>query len=147
MTRPHRRAATPATGEPSSEPSSEQGSATIWMLMLATVAILLTILLVDGGAKMQANEQAAWQAGEAARYAVNAVGPRPSRDAATVAAEAARSYLNAAGVTGNVRVQSPYEITVEATSSTTGPLTGVRFTATHSATAYLLVGVEEGLTP
>lgn len=137
---------TPQTpGRPSAD--GERGSATIWVLMLAAVAILLTVLLVDGAAKMRANEQAVWQAGEAARYAVNAVGPRPGPDAAGVAAHAARAYLSAAGVTGTARVQSPSEVIVDATSSATGPFTGLRFTATHSATAHLLVGVEEGLTP
>jgi hypothetical protein len=125
----------------------ERGDVNIWAIMLASVAFLLAVLVVDGSAKMRAYQQADWQAGEAARYGVNAVGPRPDGPTADVAADAARRYLAAAGVTGTVQVLSPSRVEVTAEVVVTGPFSGVAFSSRRSATADLLVGVETGLSP
>ena len=60
------------------------------------------------------------------------------------AATAARTYLTAVGITGTVTVQDPDHVQVSATVTTTGPISGATFTATRTATAALLVGVETG---
>ncbi len=122
----------------------EEGEITTWAIMIVTVAVLLAALTVDGAAKMRAGQQAAWQAAEAARVGVNAVGPRPAGPAAHVAALAARAYLADAGVTGTVSVISPTTLQVAATARTVGPFTGATFTATREQRADLLIGVETG---
>ena len=124
----------------------ERGDISIWVIMCVTVAFLLCMLLVDGSAKRQAAIQAHWYAAEAARAGANAVGPRAGGvdNAAGIAAQAARTYLSRAGVDGTVQVLSPTSVQVNATASRVGPMSRHTFTATETATADLLVGVETG---
>ncbi len=127
----------------------ERGSVLVWFVLSAPVLLLLAVLLVDGGAKIKAGEQAASYSAEAARAASIAIGPQSHAGAADTrtAAAAANAYLSDAGVRGIAAVTGPGTVTVSVTVSRTGPVSGVTFTATRSATARLLVGVEKGETP
>jgi Flp pilus assembly protein TadG len=128
---------------------TERGSVLVWFVLSAPVLLLLAVLLVDGGAKIKAGEQAGSYSAEAARAAAIAVGPHPAGGTVDTraAVSAANGYLSAAGVRGIATVTGPGTVTVSVTVSRTGPVSGVTFTATRSATARLLVGVEKGETP
>jgi Flp pilus assembly protein TadG len=128
---------------------AERGSVLIWFVITAPVLLLLTVLVVDGGAKIKAGEQASNYSAEAARAATIAVGPSPaSRTIDTRAAvKAANAYLSAAGVQGTVTVTGPATVRVTVTADRTGPVSGVTFSVTRTATARLLVGVETGQAP
>ena len=127
----------------------ERGSVLVWIAIVGLSAVLLITLLVDGGAKTTANEQAATYAAEAARAASIAVGPSTGDQQADIAGaiRAADSYLAAAGVTGGATPTGPATITVTVTVSRTGPISGHSFSSTRTATARLLVGVEQGQAP
>jgi hypothetical protein len=127
----------------------ERGSVLVWFVLTAPVPLLLAVLVFDGGAKMKAGEQAGFYSGEAARAATVALGPHGQRGAAdTRAAEAAaNAYLFAAGVTGVTTVTGPSTMTVTVTVTRRGPISGVSFSVTRSATARLLVGVTSGEAP
>jgi hypothetical protein len=114
------------------------------------VAILVTlVLIVDGGAKIRAGSRADIAAGEAARAAVIAAGPRPTGNAAEarLAVAAARSYLATAGVKGSTVILGPGRVQVTVQASDTGPISGHTFTVTRTAVAELLIGVEKGEKP
>lgn len=127
----------------------DRGSVLIWILITGLTSVLLITLLVDGGAKTTANEQAATYAAEAARAASIAVGPSTGDQQADVAGaiRAADSYLAAAGVAGQATPTGPATITVSVTVSRTGPISGHTFSSTRTATARLLVGVDQGQAP
>jgi Flp pilus assembly protein TadG len=127
----------------------ERGSVLVWFVLTAPVLLLLAVLVFDGGAKMKAGEQAGFYSGEAARAATVAVGPhRQGGTADARAAEAAaNAYLSAAGVHGATRVTGPSTVTVTVTVTRRGPISGVSFSVTRSATARLLVGVNSGEVP
>jgi hypothetical protein len=107
------------------------------------------MLVVDGGAKIKAAEQADTYSAEAARAAVLAIGPRPTGGQIDVhaAVAAANSYLASAGVAGSVTVTGPAQVQVTATVSRTAPISGATFTVSRTATARLLVGVDSGQAP
>jgi len=128
---------------------AERGSVLIWFVITAPVLLLMAMLVVDGGAKIKAGEQASNYSAEAARTATIAVGPSPaSRMIDTRAAvEAAKAYLSAAGVQGTVTVTGPATVKVTVTVDRTAPVSGVTFSITRTATARLLVGVETGQAP
>ena len=127
----------------------DRGSVLVWLLGCAAVAGALLTLVFDGGAKIKAGEQASTYSAEAARAASVAVGPSTTDAAADVpgAIRAAKAYLAAAGVPGTVTVTGPATVTVTATVSRAAPISGVTFTITRTATARLLVGVEQGEAP
>jgi len=127
----------------------ERGSVVLWVAITTPALLLLVMLIVDGGAKMKAAEQADTYAAEAARTATIAIGPRPAGGIvdSRAAAQAANAYLASAGVTGSVRVTGPTTVTVTVTVQRAGPVSGATFTITRTATARLLVGVETGEAP
>jgi Flp pilus assembly protein TadG len=127
----------------------ERGSVLVWFVITTPVLLLLAVLLVDGGAKIQAGEQASRYSSEAARAASLAVGPSTADAPVDAAAgvQAAEAYLAAAGVRGAAWLTGPATVTVTVTVNRTGPISGVRFSITRTATARLLVGVETGQTP
>ena len=103
-------------------------------------------LVADGAAKIRAGERADIVAGEAARAASYASGPdQQSRTAA--AAAAARAILSRSGLAGSVAVAAPGRIEVTAQASATGPISGLTYTVSRSATAQLLLGLGTGDTP
>jgi hypothetical protein len=127
---------------------AERGSVLVWFVLTAPVLLLLAVLVFDGGAKMKAGEQAGFYSGEAARAATVAVGPHGQGTADTRAAQAAaNAYLSAAGVHGVTRVTGPSTVTVTVTVTRRGPISGVSFSVTRTATARLLVGVKSGEVP
>lgn len=126
--------------------SSERGSVAIWVAITTPALLLLLMLLVDGGAKFTAAEQASAYAAEAARAATIAVGPQPTPGDARAAVTAADAYLASAGVHGTVTAVGPATVRVSVTVSRTGPISDVRFAMTRTATAQLLIGVETGHT-
>jgi Flp pilus assembly protein TadG len=127
----------------------ERGSVLVWFVLTAPVLLLLAVLVFDGGAKMKAGEQAGFYSGEAARAATVAVGPHGQGGTADTrtAQAAADAYLSAAGVHGVTTVSGPSTVTVTVTVTRTGPISGVSFSVTRSATARLLVGVNSGEVP
>jgi hypothetical protein len=142
----HRRLRTRLTG---ADHDGERGSVLVWFVLTAPVLLALAVLVFDGGAKMKAGEQAGFYSGEAARAATVAVGPHGQGGAADArAAEAAANdYLSAAGVHGVTTVTGPSTVTVTVTVTRRGPISGVSFSVTRSATARLLVGVNSGEAP
>jgi Flp pilus assembly protein TadG len=146
IARLRRRLRTRLTG---SGQAGERGSVLVWFVLTAPVLLLLAVLVFDGGAKMKAGEQAGFYSGEAARAATVAVGPHGQGGTAdTRAAQAAASaYLSAAGVHGVTTVTGPSTVRVTVTVTRRGPISGVSFSVTRSATARLLVGVNSGEVP
>jgi Flp pilus assembly protein TadG len=128
---------------------SERGSVSVWVAITTPALLLMLLLVVDGGAKMKAGEQADANAAEAARAATIGIGPRPAGGTADAraAVAAADAYLSRAGVRGTATVTGPVTVTVRVTVTRTGPISGARFTVTRTATAQLLIGVETGHTP
>ena len=128
---------------------ADRGSIAIWFVITAPVLLLMAILIVDGGAKITAGQQATSYAAEAARAATIAGGPSAADDAADAkaAVAAANAYLSAVGIKGSAFVSGPATVTVTATVSRVGPISGSTFTVTRTATARLLVGVETGQSP
>ncbi len=128
---------------------ADRGSIAIWFVITAPVLLLMAILIVDGGAKITAGQRAASYAAEAARAATIAGGPSAADDAADAkaAVAAANAYLSAVGIKGSAFVSGPATVTVTATVSRVGPISGSTFTVTRTATARLLVGVETGQSP
>ena len=116
--------------------------------MAVTVA---GILAVAGSGRRRGGEDPGGEradivAGEAARAASYASGPdQQSRTAA--AATAARAILSRSGLAGSVLVAAPGRIEVTAQASATGPISGLTYTVSRSATAQLLLGVGTGDTP
>jgi hypothetical protein len=114
------------------------------------LAVLVTLgLIVDGGAKIRAGDRADIAAGEAARAAVIAAGPRPGVGGAQdgLALTAAKAYLAKAGVQGSAVILGPGRVQVTVQASDTGPISGHRFTVNRTAVAQLLIGVENGEQP
>lgn len=119
----------------------------IWFVITAPVIILLAVLIVDGGAREKAGEQASAYSAEAARAASVAVGPAGGAGQTQRAVAAADQYLRSAGLNGSTKVTGPATVTVTVTVSRTAPISGHTFTITRTATARLLLGVENGQTP
>jgi hypothetical protein len=130
---------------------TDEGSISLFMVVL-TIALLVAVgLVVDGGAKVRAIQRADEAAREAARAGTQALdvpaavqGEAVSVDPAA-AARAARAYLVAAGVDGSVSV-SGNAVTVS-THVPFAPvflaLAGVRpSTVTGTATARPVIGEE-----
>src|SRR5665647_3282885 len=59
-------------------PSSDRGSVSLWVAVMAASVLVTLVLIVDGGAKIRAGNRADIAATGAARAAVVAVGPRPA---------------------------------------------------------------------
>jgi Flp pilus assembly protein TadG len=127
----------------------ERGSVVLWVAITTPALLLMVLLVVDGGAKMKAGEQADTYASEAARAATIGIGPRPAGGSvdARAAVTSANVYLTKAGVRGTATLTGPATVTVSVTVTRTGPISGVSFTVTRTATARLLVGVETGQAP
>lgn len=127
----------------------ERGSVVLWVAITTPALLLMVLLVVDGGAKMKAGEQADTYASEAARAATIGIGPRPAGRSvdARAAVTSANAYLTKAGVRGTATLTGPATVTVSVTVTRTGPISGVSFTVTRTATARLLVGVETGQAP
>jgi Flp pilus assembly protein TadG len=127
----------------------DRGSVLIWFVITAPVVLLLAVLVVDGGAKIRAGEQASNYSAEAARAASIAVGPYPSGGMVDTraAVKAANDYLSAAGVRGTVSITRPATVSVTVSVNRIAPISGVTFSITRTATARLLVGVNTGQAP
>ena len=125
----------------------DRGSILIWFVITAPVIILLAILIVDGGAKVNAGEKASAGSAQAARAATLAVGPDGGAGSTQAAAAAADKYLSSAGLNGSAKVTGPATVEVSVTVSVTGPISGYTWTVTRTSTAKLLIGVENGQSP
>ena len=125
----------------------DRGSILIWFVITAPVIILLAILIVDGGAKVNAGEKASADSAQAARAATLAVGPDGGSGATQAAVSAANKYLDSAGLNGSTKITGPATVQVSVTISVTGPISGYTWTVTRTSTAKLLVGVEKGQSP
>ncbi len=125
----------------------DRGSILIWFVITAPVIILLAILIVDGGAKVNAGEKASADSAQAARAATLAVGPNGGPGSAQAAVSAANKYLDSAGLNGSTRVTGPATVEVSVTVSVTGPISGHTWSVTRTSTATLLIGVENGQSP
>ena len=124
----------------------DQGAITLWVAVTFAAILLVAGLVADGGARIRAGERADIVAGEAARAGSYANGADAfSRTAAATAA--ARGILSRSGLAGSVAIISPGRITVVASASATGPISGMTYTVSRSATAQLLLGVGTGETP
>lgn len=125
----------------------ERGSILIWFVITAPVIVLLAVLVVDGGAKISAGERAAAYSAEAARAATLAVGPYGGAGQTQAAVAAADTYLRSSGVSGTTRITGPFTVEVTVSVSVQGPISGHTWTVTRTASAQLLVGVENGHSP
>ena len=99
----------------------ERGSTTMFMIVIVVGLLLAVGLVVDGGQKVAAQEQAQSVAEAAARAAAGSVSGTSVSGAAPVinpntATGAAQSYINAAGLTGTTSI-SGTTVTVSATAS------------------------------
>lgn len=129
--------------------TADRGSVVIWVAVTTPALLLTVMLIVDGAAKIRAAEQAGNYAAEAARAAAIAVGPRPAAEDVEVreASAAARQYLTASGVTGTVLITGSARVEVTVQVTVVGPISGVRFSSTRTATALLLIGLTRGQAP
>jgi len=130
-------------------PSSDRGSVSLWVAVMAASVLVTLVLIVDGGAKIRAGNRADIAATEAARAAVLAVGPRPAGGSgqARLAVAAATAYLVKDGVQGSALILGPGRVQVAVRATERGPISGHTFTVTRTAVAVLLVGVEKGEQP
>lgn len=93
-------------------PRSEEGSVTLMLVVMVTALLVAVGLVVDGGAKLRAVEQATAVAGEAARAATQQVNVAQVQSAGSArldspaARRAAQDTLAEAGVDGSVTVSS-----------------------------------------
>ena len=129
-TAPRTRAVRPRDPRPDRRESDrrDRGSVVLWVAITTPALLLTVMLIVDGAAKIRAAEQADTYAGEAARAAAIAVGPRPAGAAtdARAASSAATAFLDRAGVTGTVKISGPAAVTVTVQVTTIAPISGVR---------------------
>lgn len=129
----------------------ERGSITLLAAVLAFAVLVVAGLVVDGGARLDADRQVAGLAAEAARAGaeqVNLAALRASGDVQVdpgAAVDAARAYLSAAGYTGTVRVVGPATLVVTVSvhrRTLILALVGLTdYTVTRTATAALEHGV------
>ena len=129
--------------------TAERGSVSLWFAVIAAALLLTLVLIVDGGAKIQAGNRADIAAAEAARAAVLAAGPRPGGTSAQarLGVAAAKASLAKDGVQGSAQIVGPGRVRVVASATERGPISGMTFTVTRTATAALLLGVESGESP
>ncbi len=132
----------------------DAGSVTVFVAVTMLGLLVLCGLVVDGGAKLRATQQADRIAAEAARAAGQAVDPAAlvagdvTVDRAA-AVESAQGYLTAAGVTGTVAL-SPDGTAIEVDVMVTAPsvflgLVGIEsFSVTGHGRAVLVHGVTGG---
>ncbi|MBD3784481.1 MAG: pilus assembly protein [Micrococcales bacterium] len=101
----------------------EEGSVSIWLVTTGFAMIVLVGLAVDLGGQVHAQQHARAVAAQAARAggqqldAPAAVRGDAVRTDTQLAARAARTYLTAAGVTGNVTVTGGTTVTVDVTDT------------------------------
>lgn len=124
----------------------EDGSATIWVAVIAAGLLAAGAIVVDVGAKVRTTTQTDIVANESARCASGVIDPRSRATGADVAeaVRAAQVCLARSNATGDVAVTGPGEITVTASKTGSGPWTGRTWTITRTATARLNIGVEAG---
>jgi Flp pilus assembly protein TadG len=108
---------------PSSDEQGEEGSVSLFLVVLLLAVFAVFGLVVDGGARLDGQREATNQAEQAARAAAQAVNPTSLRDGATTldptaARVAASRYLNS---TGNVTLTGIHIVgnTVTVTVTTT----------------------------
>jgi len=111
---------TPPRGRPGSPCARDDGSVSLYFAIIATAALVLAGLVVDGGAALATRGRAADIATQAARAGADALIPvsvrgNPENLAIdpTAATHAAEQVLSAAGATGDVTVTGP-DVTVRA---------------------------------
>ncbi len=131
--------------------AGEQGSLILMLAVLLVALLALAGLVIDGGAKLAAKEDAAAAAQEAARAGAGMVDPARAYSAGTftvdqsAALAAARSYLAAAGDQGSVASTGPDSISVTVTITQPTRLLSLigidSLSSTSSATAVLVTGV------
>jgi Flp pilus assembly protein TadG len=131
---------------------SERGDSTIVGIVIVTALILMIGLVVDGGGKLQSDDQARYAAEQAARAAGQQInvaqaqaGDRPGVNLSQ-AVSAANSSLAASGVRGTV-TSTPTGITVTATATYRTkhlPILGMReLTSTATAEARIARGITQ----
>ena len=118
------------TPGPATERCGEQGSASIWALLVtATAFTLLLGLVVDGGTLIDARLASSRAAAQAARLGADALSEpslRSGRDRvdAAAATATANSYLKAAGLAGTAHVDG-HTVTVTVTGRSPTRILGV----------------------
>jgi hypothetical protein len=107
----------------SGQRSGDEGSVTLFACIASVGLLAMLGLVVDGGVKVRALQQADRIAAEAARSGGQAIDVRAALDGsepvldATAARKAAQTFLKSAGVTGTVTVgDGGRALTVEVTS-------------------------------
>jgi Flp pilus assembly protein TadG len=132
--------------------SSERGSVTMFVTVVALGLLVLAGLVVDGSAKVRAVQRADRVAAEAARAAGQAIDLTAALQGSTIhvdrrpAVVAARAHLEAAGVIGSVELAADgTAITVEARDSEPTVFLGLvgvpQFTVTGRAEVRLVHSV------
>ncbi|MFI0448045.1 pilus assembly protein TadG-related protein [Actinomadura sp. 6N118] len=133
-------------------PGDDRGSYTLVGMVFGLTLIMMFGLVLDGGAKLRAGQQASSVAEEAARAGAGII----DRDRAyaggrivvdrTGAIRAASAYLQSSGHTGTVSATGPHQIRVTVTvgkPTRVLSLVGIgSMRVTRTATADLLSGVE-----
>jgi Flp pilus assembly protein TadG len=135
----------------------ERGALSLMIVVLFVALIALAGIVVDGGAKLTAYENAEALAQEAARAGATTVDPSSAYGSGSfvvdpgLAVTAARSYLSSAGLRGNtVFVSAIGNRAIEVSVTITEPtkflsVIGVHsFSCTRTATASLVTGVTGG---
>jgi Flp pilus assembly protein TadG len=128
----------------------DRGALTLMMVVLFVMLLALAGLVIDGGRKLDATENAYAIAQEAARAGAGAVNTPEAYSSGTYevdvpeALAAARDYLTTAGYTGSVSASgNTIKVTVTVTEDTTVlSIVGIdSMTVTGSADASLVTGV------
>lgn len=129
---------------------SERGSATAFVVVLATCFILLGGLIYDAGLAMAAKTSAITEAQQAARTAAQALNPEDLRDGtlATTPAQAeadAQHYLAATGDTGTVQLDGN-QITVTVQRHQRTAVLGLVGINQLNVTGTATIQIEQGIT-
>jgi Flp pilus assembly protein TadG len=142
---------------PARQGNRERGSITLMLVALSVAIIALAGIVIDGGAKLRAAENADAAAQEAARAGAGMVNESVAYSTGRFVVDqgqaiaAARAYLAAAGLQGTVaaRGQESIRVTVTVTEPTSVlSIIGIdSMSSTGSATASLVTGVKGPFTP
>lgn len=135
----------------SRKPPRDRGSITLMFTVLFVTLLAFAGIVLDGGAKLRAAENASAVAQEAARAGAGMVSRSAAYSTGTFetsqsrAIDAARSYLTSAGYHGTVTRQGTHAMRVSVTvtqHTTILWIIGIRtMTSTGTATAELVTGI------
>lgn len=120
----------------------DDGSISLFAVVVAIALMLIIGLVVDGAGKVQAQQRAQAAAREAARAGGQAIqvppavrGQTPTIDTGTARA-AAQTYLTAASVQGTVSIQGGTTIVVDTTTTYTPIFLSIAGIGTQSVTGH-----------